>query len=105
MKSELIQICDANEISEGEIKSFDTSVGFIAVTKIGDEFFAFEDVCTHDGECISTGHIDGEAIVCPRHFARFNMKTGEVLAMPATSPLITFPVKLNKNKIEIEVEN
>jgi metal-sulfur cluster biosynthetic enzyme/nitrite reductase/ring-hydroxylating ferredoxin subunit len=60
--------------------------------RVGEEFFAVEDVCSHDGQPLTAGPVDGASITCPRHGARFDLKTGKPLCMPATKPITTYSV-------------
>jgi 3-phenylpropionate/trans-cinnamate dioxygenase ferredoxin component len=64
-----------------------------------DQFFAIEDVCTHDGQPLTNGCIEEGAIVCPRHGARFDLHTGKALCMPATKAIQTFEVEVRDGKI------
>ena len=50
----------------------------VGLFNIGGEFYAIQDVCTHDGGPVAEGEVDGDIIICPRHGARFNLKTGAV---------------------------
>jgi 3-phenylpropionate/trans-cinnamate dioxygenase ferredoxin subunit len=68
------------------------------------EVYAVEDRCTHDDGPLGEGDLDGCAIECPRHGARFDVRTGEVLRMPAAAPLPVFPVKVTNGEVWIEVE-
>jgi 3-phenylpropionate/trans-cinnamate dioxygenase ferredoxin component len=73
-----------------------------AVFNVGGEFFAIEDVCTHDGAVLTDGNpIQGDEIVCPRHGARFCVRTGEALSPPAFEPTSTFPVKIEDGKVYV----
>jgi 3-phenylpropionate/trans-cinnamate dioxygenase ferredoxin subunit len=71
---------------------------------VNGEYCAIEDVCTHDGAPLGNGRLRGEEIACPRHGARFNVKTGAALSMPAVVPVDTYPVKVEGNSILIEVD-
>jgi len=73
----------------------------VAVFKIDGECYAIEDVCSHDGTEIASGELDGDEIVCPRHGARFCVKTGEVKCAPAYENLQTFPVRVVDGKIQV----
>ncbi len=66
----------------------------IAVARSGDEYFAIEDVCTHDGAELTGGAVEGAEIVCPRHGARFCLRTGEALTPPAYEPVRVFDTKI-----------
>jgi len=57
----------------------------IAVARSGGAYFAIEDICTHDGAELTGGAIEGTEIICPRHGARFCLRTGEALSPPATN--------------------
>ncbi len=72
----------------------------IMIARISDdEVVALEDLCTHDGGEISSGCIVDGAIECPRHGAKFCLKTGDVLAPPAYEGLHRFPVKLEEGMV------
>lgn len=58
----------------------------------GGKFFCIEDVCSHDGQPLTNGPLEGCAIVCPRHGAKFDLATGKALCMPATDGIRSFPV-------------
>lgn len=67
--------------------------------RVGDNFYAVEDVCTHDGQPLTDGPIHDHEITCPRHGARFDIRTGAALCMPATEPVATFDVEIRGNEI------
>ena len=71
----------------------------IAVFNIDGELYAVEDVCTHDGGDLATGELHGYEIECPRHGARFDVRTGAVLCPPAYEPIAKFPVKIESDTI------
>jgi len=71
----------------------------IAVFNIDGELYAVEDVCTHDGGDLATGELRGFEIECPRHGARFDVRTGAVLCPPAYEPIAKFPVKIENDTI------
>lgn len=63
--------------------------------RVGDEFFAVEDVCSHDGQPLTNGPVGGDcSIICPRHGAKFNLRTGAPMCMPAVEPIATFEVQI-----------
>lgn len=65
------------------------------------DYFAIEDICTHDGSEISSGCIIDGSIECPRHGARFDIRTGEVTAPPAYEPVDTFPVRVQDGVVQV----
>ena len=91
--SSWIRVCARSELLPGEHRvAWDGDVA-IAVFNIDGELYAVEDVCTHDGGDLATGELHGYAIECPRHGARFDVRTGAVLCPPAYEPIAKFPVK------------
>jgi 3-phenylpropionate/trans-cinnamate dioxygenase ferredoxin component len=73
----------------------------IVVAKCTTGYFAVEDRCTHDGEPLAGGEVveDRCFIVCPRHGARFCLRTGEALTPPAYEPVRTFPVRTEHGRV------
>jgi 3-phenylpropionate/trans-cinnamate dioxygenase ferredoxin component len=66
----------------------------VVVFNLDDDYYAIEDVCTHDGGDLASGALEGCEIVCPRHGARFNVRTGAVAAPPAYEPIATMEVRI-----------
>ena len=75
----------------------------VLLVHIAGEVFAFEDVCTHDGQPLTDGELEGHQIECPRHGARFDVRTGRALCMPAVEPVRVYPVRIIDGAIEIEL--
>jgi 3-phenylpropionate/trans-cinnamate dioxygenase ferredoxin subunit len=95
-----------NAVREGEIKSgtcrlVDVDDEEIAVYNLGGTYYAIENVCTHDGGELASGEVDGDEIICPRHLARFCIRTGEVTAPPAYEPVHSFPVRIEDGMVQL----
>lgn len=73
----------------------------VAVFNLEGRYYAIEDVCTHDGGILTGGPVEGDQIVCPRHGARFSIRTGEALTPPAFEPTAVFPVRLIDGEIQV----
>src|SRR5574341_2238422 len=80
--SDWIDVSAENALAEGEHIVVDVDGVDVAVFKLDGKFYAIEDVCTHDGAEIASGDREGDVIICPRHGARFCIKTGAVLSPP-----------------------
>jgi len=92
--SDWVRVCATSELLPGEFKiAFDGDVA-IAVFNVDGEFYAIEDVCTHDGGELAGGDMQGYEVECPRHGARFDVRTGAALCPPAYEPTAKFPVKV-----------
>lgn len=96
-----IDVIDENALADGENVIVDVDGTEVAVFKVDGEFFAIEDVCTHDGAEIASGELIGDEVVCPRHGARFCVKTGAVKSAPAYEDIASFPVRIEKGKVQV----
>lgn len=79
----------------------------VAVVRVGDELYAFEDRCTHDGQSLAGADLERDpatgagVVICPRHGARFCLATGAPLCPPAYEPLQRFEVRRSGERIEV----
>ncbi len=73
----------------------------VALFNVAGTIYAVEDVCTHDGGPLVEGDLDGYQIECPRHGARFDIRTGRAVRMPAFEPIKTYAVKVEGEEILI----
>src|SRR5262245_38674819 len=71
--------------------------------KVGGEFFCLDDVCTHDGGPLSEGSLDDHTIACPRHGAKFDIRTGQALTMPATEDTVSHEVQLRGDEVWVRI--
>lgn len=94
-----VAVAKASEISPGQWQSVDVDGARIVVFNLDGEYYAIEDVCTHDGGQLTGGSIEGAEIVCPRHGARFCIRTGAALTAPAYEAVATFPIKVENGNI------
>ncbi len=76
----------------------------VAVIRSAGEVFAIEDVCTHDGAELTGGEIEAGEIVCPRHGARFCLRTGQALTPPAYEPVRVFATKIEAGRLWVRAD-
>lgn len=67
------------------------------------EWYAIDDVCTHDGGPLGEGELLGYEIECPRHGAHFDVRTGEALTLPATRPINAYRVRVEDDQVFVEL--
>ncbi len=96
-----VRVATVSELEPGTFRIVDVDDVMIAVFNIDGAFYAIEDVCTHDYETLTGGPVNGCEITCPRHGARFNIKTGEALCAPAYEPVSTFPVRVEDGVVQV----
>jgi 3-phenylpropionate/trans-cinnamate dioxygenase ferredoxin component len=99
--SDWVAVCPAAELGPGEHRVVDVAGTQVAVFNIAGAFHAIEDVCTHDGGQLTGGTVEGAEIVCPRHGARFCIRTGNALTAPAYEPTATLPVRVENGTVEV----
>jgi 3-phenylpropionate/trans-cinnamate dioxygenase ferredoxin subunit len=93
------RVCSQSELLPGEYKVLEVDGVQAAIFNLDGDIYAIEDVCTHDGGELTGGELDGAAIECPRHGARFDIRTGAALCPPAYEPTAKFPVKIEAGVI------
>ena len=96
-----VTVARVGEIPEGGVKVVRVDDQAIAVFNVGGEYYALDDVCTHDGGPLAEGPIDAHVVECPRHGARFDIRTGAVLSLPATVPVPAYTVRIEGDEIKV----
>lgn len=96
-----VDVSPLDALPRGSRKLVEVDGVMIAVFHLDDAFYAIEDVCTHDGGELAHGLVEDGVIICPRHGARFSIKTGAVLAPPAYEPVATFPVRIDNGMVQV----
>ncbi len=102
-KHNFIKVADLSEVPENERLYMEISGKPIVLINLSGVVYAFGDVCTHDNGPLGDGEIDGYEIVCPRHGARFDIRTGKATRAPAFRDIPTFPVKIEDGSIMIGI--
>lgn len=98
--AEFIKVAKTSDLGPGEKMLVEYEDEDVGLFNIDGEFYAISDVCTHDDGPLVEGKLDGDCIICPRHGARFNVKTG-AQTMPAFAPAPLYQVKIEGNDILI----
>ena len=88
------RVAPAGTIQAGDYASAEIDGVFVAVYNIDGEFFAIDDLCTHDGGGLAGGQIEDQQVICPRHGARFCLRTGKALTPPAYEPVSSYPTRI-----------
>ena len=96
-----VDVAPTTHIGEGEFAVADVDEVQIAVFNVEGEFYAIEDLCSHDYACLTDGELEGCEVVCPIHGARFDVRTGEALTPPAYEPVPTFPVRIEAGVVQV----
>ena len=99
-----VKIATTADIQPGKVAVYEVDGRQIAVCNVDGTFYAIDDICSHDGGSLDQGELEDDQIECPRHGARFDVKTGRALTLPAVMPVQSYPVQVNGDAIEVSVE-
>ncbi len=102
--AEFVKVATTGDIAPGKVNVYEVAGKQIAVCNVDGTFYAIDDVCTHDGGSLDQGELEDDRIECPRHGARFDVKTGRALTLPAVMPVQSYPIQVNGDAIEVSVE-
>ena len=103
MENEYYPACKQSELSDGQMKLVEIDETLVILFREGDEYYCIDDVCTHDGGTLSDGEYAGCEITCPRHGAKFDVRTGAALSMPATQATRAHEVKLEGDEVLVKL--
>ena len=93
------------DFPEGKAMAIDVDGVSVVICHVeGGKFYAVEDRCSHDDEELAGAELDGCDIICPRHGARFCLRTGAVLGPPAYEPIRAFATRVVDGIVEIQSE-
>ncbi len=96
-----VKVATRGELPSGGKKLAEVDGRAIAVFNVDDAFYAIDDVCTHDGGPLAEGELIGCEIECPRHGARFDVRTGKPLCMPAIEAVSVHTVEVRGDDIYV----
>lgn len=96
--------CTVDEVEPGEAFAVDNDPP-IAVFNVDGEWLATSDTCTHDASSLADGYVEDDIVECSWHFARFCLRTGEALSLPATRPIETYPTKVEDGVVYIALSS
>lgn len=96
-------LCESDALAPGEVRRFDVAGHRVALVRIGDEFHAVDDECSHEDYSLSEGEVWAEEcqIECPRHGSTFDLMTGEPCSLPATQPIAVYEVRVDDDTVSV----
>jgi nitrite reductase/ring-hydroxylating ferredoxin subunit len=99
--AEFHKIAVTDEVAPGEIQQYLVEDRPVALCNVDGEFFAFEDVCTHQFTHLSEGEFTDSEVKCPLHGAKFDVKTGAAKSLPAVKPVPKHEVKVENGNVYV----
>ena len=105
--SDFVAVATTSEIPDPGKTLVEDGERLVVLIHAAGHYYALDDICTHDGGPLSDGPLDpqGCTIACPRHGAKFDIRTGAALTMPATKPTAAHEVKVEGDRILVRLSN
>ena len=102
---ELVRLCDRNDMAPSSARRFDVGSYRIALVRVGDDFYALGDRCSHEDYSLSEGQVFDEEceLECWKHGSTFDLRTGEPRSLPATKPVPVYQVEVEGDDVLVEL--
>ena len=103
--AERVVLCRRDDLASGEARRFDVGGDRVALVRIGDDFYAIGDRCSHEDYSLAEGEVwaDECELECPRHGSTFDLRTGEACSLPATKPVPVYAVSVEGDDVTVEL--
>ncbi len=102
--SQFLPVARESDVPPGQVKVVKADGKSLALGHCEDGTWgAIDNVCTHDGGVLGEGELEDCLVECPRHGARFELRTGEVKALPAVFPVNAYPVRVVNGQVEVDL--
>ena len=98
---DFVVVATLDELPNGERLFVEIDQEYLVVFNIGGNIYAIADLCSHDDGPLGDGELDDHAVICPRHGARFDVRSGEALTFPAVEDIPAYPVRIVDGQIEV----
>lgn len=99
-----VKVANVGDVPPGRVRVVEIGREDVALCNVNGDIYAVANVCTHDDGPLGEGYLLGDEIECPRHGARFCVRSGEVKTLPAIIPIPIFAVKVEGAEIFVDVD-
>ena len=103
--SEFIKVAKVSDVPDPGKQLLEVEDSLVVLVHLDGQFYCIDDVCTHDGGPLGEGQLCDHAIACPRHGAKFDIRTGKPLSMPATEATVTHEVRLEGEDVYVRLND
>jgi NAD(P)H-dependent nitrite reductase small subunit len=101
---EWVRVAAKSDVAEGAALGVRVGDREIALYHLpGEEFYATDNVCSHEYALLSEGWVEGGCVECPLHAAQFDIKTGKALCAPADTDLQVFELKVDGDNLLVKI--
>jgi 3-phenylpropionate/trans-cinnamate dioxygenase ferredoxin subunit len=102
---EFQRVIDVTEVPDPGKTLVEVEGDMVALFHVDGQWHALDDVCTHDGGPLADGELRNHTISCPRHGAKFDVRTGAALTMPAVRPTRAHEVRVEDGGVWIRLRD
>lgn len=102
--SEFVQVAKVSDVANAGKLILEVDDRMVVLLHINEQFFCIDDVCTHDGGPLGEGELCGFELACPRHGAKFDVRTGAAITMPATEATVVHEIKIEGDNVFIRIK-
>jgi 3-phenylpropionate/trans-cinnamate dioxygenase ferredoxin subunit len=103
--SDFVRVAKTSDLADPGKKTIEVDDRLVVLVQVDNKFYCIDDVCTHDGGPLGEGELCGLELACPRHGAKFDVRNGKVLTMPATEDTASHEVKVVGDDIFVKLSN
>ena len=96
-----VTVASVDELPSGERLIVEIDGQIIAVFSIAGDYYAISDVCSHDDGPVAEGELREHQLECPRHGARFDLRSGKALSLPAVVDIPAYPVRVLDDQVQV----
>ncbi len=100
-----VRLCAPGDVEPGTARRFDVAGLRVALVRIGDDFYAIGDRCSHEDYSLAEGEVWPEEceLECAKHGSTFDLRTGEPCSLPATRPVPVYDVVVEGDDVSVVV--
>ncbi len=99
----MVKVATVSDVPVGTAKVVQAGGKTLALFNLGGTFYALDNRCTHVGGPLGEGAVERNEVTCPWHGSVFNITTGEVVEPPARRAVATFPVRVERDEVLVEI--
>ena len=99
---EFVTIAQADEIKSGDARCVTVNAKELALFRVGDEFYAIDNACSHYGAALCDGWTDGTTVTCPWHCWQFDITSGKCLTVDDYD-VASYPIRIEDGQVKVEI--